>query len=182
MRYSVQILTIFLFTWLASAAIAQDASQPDDEPLTRGEVRQWLTVTQDDPQLSEQANRELIAEIKERGVDFALSREEEWAFGLLEATPELIAAIRNALPTEKREAILRTAAQEKLYSVFMTNYNRTDLASRRAALDAGKEFITRFASDAAVKEKRVFISRQLSNLERMVRALERTTWVKRGRN
>ena len=172
MRFGNQIGIFLLVAALVVGASAQGRSV-SESPVTRGEVRQWLTATEDDPEQSEQANRELIEEIERRGVNFVLSHEEEWAFGLLEATDELLVAIRDAVPAAQREALLRAAAQQRLYAAFMSNYTRTDLLSRRTALDAGKESIARFQNDPAVKTNFTFISRQLPNLERIVLMLER---------
>ncbi len=151
-------------------------------PVTRREVRRWLNITQDNPVLSEEANHDLIAEIQKRGVNFVLAPEEEWAFQLLEASDELILAIRNAIPADQRAAFLLAADRTKLYNTFSVNYRRPDLASRRTALEAGQEFLERYRNDAAVKDAVSFLTRYIPQLTRSVQMMERTTRLRRGKN
>ncbi|MGE3465449.1 MAG: hypothetical protein AB7J13_00835 [Pyrinomonadaceae bacterium] len=160
-------------------------AQPDQgtAPVTRREVRRWLNVTQDDPVLSQEANEELIAAIRTRGVNFVLTPEEEWAFQLLEASDELIEAIRDAVPADQREAMIRATQQRRLYDAFASNYRLTDINSRRTALDAGKEFVQRYRGDPELKDVVSFINRYLPQLQRSVQMMERTqNRTRRGKN
>ncbi|MFZ1699483.1 MAG: hypothetical protein WBO10_10505 [Pyrinomonadaceae bacterium] len=161
------------------------AAQPDDGvrgPVTRREVRRWLNFTQDDPVLSQEANETLIDEIHHRGVSFVLTPEEEWAFQLLEASTDLIEAIREAVPAEQREAMIKATQQRRLYDAFATNYRLNDLNSRRTALDAGKEFVKLFRNDPSVKDAVSFINRYIPNLQRSVDMMDRATRGRRGKN
>lgn len=164
-------LAFFIFAPLALSQTVETTLH--DRPLTRREVRRWLTITQDCAELSAEANRQLIAEIERRGVDFALSKEEEWAFTLLEASEELLEAIREALPEAQRTAILDVREKRDLYTAFISNFSRTDLQSRRTAFEAGQEFVNRFSSDPTVRDQRNFINRMLPQLDRSIKMLER---------
>lgn len=169
-------LLLIIIAILTISPIALTQSLDDvhhQRPLTRREVRRWLTLTQDNAELSAEANRQLIAEIERRGVDFALSKEEEWAFTLLEASVELLEAIRDALPEAQRTAILEVREKRDLYTTFISNFSRTDLQSRRTAFEAGQEFVKRFASDPTVRDQRNFINRMLPQLDRSIKMLER---------
>lgn len=169
---SVLLITLILFS-TAGIALCQDIDTAIQErPLTRREVRRWLTVTQHDAELSAQANQELIELIQRRGVEFALSREEEWAFKLLEATDELLEAIRDGMPDGQRRAILDVSVKKDLYTTFTSNFSRSDLFSRKTAYEAGKEFVERFRNDPSVKDQVNFITRLLPQLERTIKALE----------
>lgn len=162
---------------LATPAYSQlDCTNSQPRPVSRREVRRWLTMTQDYAELSADANRELIAAVGCRGVDFVLSREEEWSFTLLEASTELLEAIRLAVPEDQRRAILDQRDKTSLFSTFSTNYTRPDLQSRRAAYDAGREFVQRFAADPSVSQQVNLINRNLLQLSRSIQMLERTTF------
>lgn len=174
------ILLSTLLTLLSFPVLAQMQDNTAQRgPVSRREVRRWLTVTQEDAVLSAQANQDLIAEIKRRGVNFALSEEEEWAFSLLEASDELLVAIREAIPADQREALLLSSRQKRLYTIFMAGYNQNDLNSRRAALDAGKEYVAQFGKDPALRQNVTFITRMLPQLERTVRMMQRAPVVTR---
>ncbi len=175
----LRILIILILFSIAPSAYAQTTAPSGDErPLTRREVRRWLTVTQDNAELSAQANQDLIAEISRRGVDFALTPEQEWSFQLLEASDELIQAIRDGLPADQRQAILDAADKRNLYNSFLNNYARADLTSRKTAYEAGQEFVRRYRSDSTVRDQITFINRLLPQIDRAIRILERNT---RGR-
>lgn len=178
MRFGVLFSIILLSICFAMPALSQD-DPTQRGPVTRREVRRWLTITQNNQELSDEANRELIAEIGKRGVNFALSPEEEWAFQLLEASDELILAIRSGMPTEQREATLKLNAQRKLYTAFATNRLTNNLDSQRSALEAGREFVQRFGSDPSVIEIVRLINRSLPQIERSVRLLEQASRVRR---
>lgn len=143
------VLFILILVGPALSVAAQAAGPTPERPLTRREVRRWLTITQHDPELSAQANRDMIAEIERRGVEFALSEQEEWSFKLLEASDELLEAIRDAIPPEQRRSML-----------------------------AGQEFVERFGADPAARDQVNIVKRQLPQLERIIRALERTTRIR----
>lgn len=174
----LRILIILILLSLVPVAYSQTVPLENDRPLTRREVRRWLTITQDDPEMSAQANLDIIAAIEQRGVDFALTPEQEWSFQLLEASDELIQAIRNGLPADQRQAILDAADKRNLYNSFLGNYARADLASRKTAYEAGQEFVRRYRADSSVRDQINFINRLLPQIDRAIRILERNT---RGR-
>lgn len=168
------ILISLAFFMLASPAFSQTVStDPQERPVSRREVRRWLTLTQDNVELSAEANRDLIAEIERRGVDFILSAEEEWSFTLLEASPQLLETIRLAVPAEFRRQILDQRAKHDLFNAFITNYRLGDIQSRRSALDAGREFVRRFAADPSVRQQVDLINRNLLQLTNSILMMER---------
>lgn len=181
MRFGVLIGILLLGIGFTVPLWAQPA-EIERGPVTRREVRRWLNITQDNPVLSDEANQDLIVEIQKRGVNFVLSAEEEWAFQLLEASDELIIAIREAVPAEQRAAILAATERAKLYNTFSNNYRQSDLISRRTALEAGKEFVQRYRSDPAVKDAVSFINRYIPQLQRSVQMMERAPRTRRGNN
>ncbi len=168
------IIAVALLTVSPAVFSQTTGTEKPRDPVTRNEVRRWLAYTQDNVELSAEANRDLIAEIERRGVNFALSHEEEWSFTLLEASDELLEAIRNALPESERQAILDARAKRDLYNAFTSNLRLPDLQSRRAAYAAGQEFVRRFASDPTVRDQINNINRNLPFLDRSIKMLERT--------
>lgn len=171
----LQLILICITTLFLSTAVFSQSADPDGfgSPVSRREVKRWLTYTQDDAELSAQANLDLISEIKKRGVDFAFSSEEEWAFKLLEASEDLLVAIREGMPEPARRAILEVKEKRELYTAFISTFSRVDLQSRKTAFDAGQQFVKRFASDPTVKEQVNFINRALPQLDRSIKMLER---------
>lgn len=160
---------------LASAmpAGAQGPGHDEPKPVSIPEIRRALRYTPETPEEIEKTNRELIEAVKARGIDFALSAEEEWALGLQEASDELIETIREALSPEERERLLKIREQEGLYNTFVNNYARNDLTSRRIAIDAGREFVRRYRTEPNVAEIVAFMQRTVPVLERSIRTFIR---------
>ena len=141
--------------------------------MTLAEVRGMLTRAEESEELIAPTNRDLIAAIEERGVDFVLTPEEEWALQLREASDELLEAIRTAVNPVEREYRLRVAKQESLYLAFAQNFSRNDLTAKNTALNAGRAFLAEYSDDPNVAQIITFMRRQLPSLERTVQALER---------
>jgi hypothetical protein len=166
---------LLLIIVLVVPLIAQEQKPDGAEPVTKDEIRSLLEASQDSPEAIEQSNRELLAAVRARGVDFALSKEEEWSLDLLEASDELLEAIRAALSQEERELRLKIAELKRLYYQFANNYRKLDIASQTAALEAGKEFVRRFGEDKRLKDIVAYMTRTIPQLESMVRNLTRRT-------
>ena len=170
----MQYRTLLRLFLLLNVFAALNFAQPKPEgPVTLAEVRSMLTRAEDSDKLVASTNRELIAAIEERGVDFVLTPEEEWALQLREASDELIEAIRSAVNPAERAFRLRVAKQEGLYLAFAQNFSRPDLTAKNTALNAGREFIAEYSDDPNVAQIVTFIQRQLPSLERSVEALAR---------
>lgn len=169
MQYRSLLCLFLLPVVMAAAARAQSESK---NPVTLSELRSGLTVAERSDALIESANRELIAAVKKRGVDFVLMPEDEWSLKLLEASDELIAAVHGAIDPEEREFRLTVARQQRLYNSFALNYNGTDLASRQTALSAAREFVGLYATDTNVAEIVRFMQRNLPRLEQSVAMLQ----------
>ncbi|MGE0655692.1 MAG: hypothetical protein AB7P09_08710 [Pyrinomonadaceae bacterium] len=169
------VIGSLLFGLVTVAQIsAQPPARPTSSPVTIQDIRRSLRFTPEIPAHIQRTNSELIAAIKLRGVDFALSKEEEWALGLMEASDDLIAAIRNSMSPEERERRLRAREQEGIYYTFAQNQGRSDVASKRIAAAAGRDFLARYSSDASVAEKVSYIRKTLPALDRSIRTLERS--------
>ena len=170
MLYRALLRLFLLLNVFAALSFAQPKSEG---PVTLAEVRSMLTRAEQSENLIEPTNRELIAAIEERGVDFVLTPEEEWALQLREASEELIEAIRSAVNPVEREYRLKVAKQESLYLAFAQNFSRPDLTAKNTALTAGREFIAEYSDDPNVTQIITFMRRQLPSLERSVEALAR---------
>lgn len=164
------LLSLFLLLAIAAPVCAQ--VKPDG-PVTLAEIRRMLTAAEDSPELLESTNKELIAAVGSRGVDFVLTPEEEWALQMREASDELIEALRGAVDPAEREYRLLVKRQRGLYETFATNLNGYDLTSKNAALTAGREFVAEFAEDPNVAQIVAYMRRQIPSLERSVQMLER---------
>jgi len=164
------LLCLFLLP-LVIVVAAQAQSEPKN-PVTLSELRRSLSAVETSEALIEPTNRELIAAVKARGVDFVLTPEEEWTLKLREASDELIAAIRGAIDPAEREFRLNVRRQQDLYTAFATNYKGLDLASRQAALTAAREFVGLYAKDPNVAEIVTFMQRNLPRLEQSVVMLQ----------
>ena len=170
MLYRALLRLFLLLSVLAGLTFAQAKTEG---PVTLAELRSILSRAEESDELIEPTNRELIAAIAERGVDFVLTPEEEWALQLREASDELIEAIRGAIDPAEREYRLKVAKQQNLYLAFAQNFSRNDLTAKNTALNAGREFIAEYSSDPNVAQIVTFMRRQLPSLERTVQALER---------
>jgi len=170
MLYRALLRLFLLLSVLAGLTFAQ--AKPEG-PVTLAELRSILTRAEESDELIEPTNRELIAAIEERGVDFVLTPEEEWALQLREASDELIEAIRDAVNPVEREYRLKVAKQESLYLAFAQNFSRNDLTAKNTALTAGREFLSEYSDDPNVAQIVTFMRRQLPLLERTVQALQR---------
>jgi hypothetical protein len=160
---------------LAVCATAQGPAQEEPKPVRIQDIRRALRVTPQTPEQIGKTNRELIAAVKARGVNFALSKEEEWALGLEEASDELIKTIREALSGEERERLLKIREQEGLYFAFVNNYAQADIGSRQLAIAAGREFVRRYRDDPNVAEIIAYLQRAVPALERSIRFMQRPT-------
>ena len=170
MLYRALLRLFLLLSVLAGLTFAQ--AKPEG-PVTLAELRSILTRAEESDELIEPTNRELIAAIEERGVDFVLTPEEEWALQLREASDELLEAIRDAVNPVEREYRLKVAKQESLYLAFAQNFSRNDLTAKNTALTAGREFLSEYSDDPNVAQIVTFMRRQLPSLERTVQALQR---------
>jgi hypothetical protein len=179
MQFRFLVCLVLLSSAFAVPLAAQETEERPQRPVTKREIRVSLALSPETEEGIEDTNKELISKIKERGVDFALSREEEWSLQLQDASEELIRAIRDALPAEAREQLLKKTEQNELYSAFSRNYTRTDPNSRLIAVAAGKEFLRRYRNDTDVSDKVAFLQRTIPGLERSIPRM--VTPVVRGR-
>ena len=169
MRYQ-SLLCLFLLPFVI--AVTANAQSEPTNPVTLYELRNGLTVAERSEELIASVNRDLIAAVKRRGVDFVLTPEEEWSLKLLEASDELVAAVHGAIDPAEREFRLNVRRQQALYTAFATNYKGLDLASRQAALTAAREFVGLYAKDPNVAEIVTFMQRNLPRLEQSVAMLQ----------
>lgn len=167
MLFRAHLQLFLLLTLAAGAAFAQSATE--SKPVSKSEVFASLEVAKEESQeLILKTNKELIAAINERGVDFVLTPEEEWQLEMRDASEDLLAAIREAVDPKEREARINANRQQRLYNEFSAGYNANDLSSRRAALTAAREFISLYAADQNVAEIVTFMQRNLPRLEQGV--------------
>jgi hypothetical protein len=138
-------------------------------PVTKREITVSLSLANELPAQVLRVNKELIAAIKERGVNFALSKYEEWALQLQDASDELIKTIREAMSPEERARRLDESEREKLYYSFMLNHTRSDPTSQQIALTSGREFVRRYKGRPAEAQNIAIIERSLPALESAVR-------------
>ncbi|MGE3170965.1 MAG: hypothetical protein AB7G18_18920 [Pyrinomonadaceae bacterium] len=168
---------ILLFAGLVSIIFAVRASsQPADDgvrPMSKADIRRAFRPAFDSEEEIRRTNQTLIQAVRSRGVDFVLSREEEWSLRLRDASDELIAAIRDAVPENEREARLRQREQESLYNTFATTFSQNDLNSKRTALSAANRFVEAYGDDPSLSEIVRFMKRSMPGLERSIRILER---------
>lgn len=174
-------LQLFLVLLLAAAAICGQTA--DTGPVTKSEVLSALEAARESGDLLGKANTDLVAAIAKRGVDFVLTPEEEWQLSMRDASVELLNAIRDAVDPKEREARINADRQQRLYNEFAANYNSNDLTSRRAALNAAREFVSLYTNDGNVAEIVTFMQRNLPRLEQSVNMMEqREAAVERARN
>ncbi len=173
MRLRFLIGSLLFGSTVVVCATGPAAAQIEPKPVRIQEIRRALRVTPQIPEQIEQTNRELIAAIKARGVNFALSKEQEWALSLEEASDELLRTIREAVSDEERERLLKVREQEGLYYAFANNFAQADVNSRLVAIAAGREFVRKYSSDPNVREIITFIQRAVPALERSVRSMQR---------
>ena len=179
MKFQILIRCAVLSIAFAVPLAAQEEAQ--EKPVTKREVSVSLRLAPDSPEGIEDTNKELIEQIKERGVDFALSFEEEWSLQLQDASDELIETIRKALTPQERERRLKRTEQLGFYNMFLNNYARPDLTSKRIAVIAGREFVQRYKGDAEAAEKVRLVEQNLPSLERSIRGMDRPIYRGRGR-
>jgi len=153
---------------LALPLAGQETGRKPASPVSIREVRVSLRLAVQTPEGIELENKLLIEKIRDRSVDFALTREEEWSLQLQDASDELIETIRNALTQEEREQLLKKTRQEGLYLTFIANQSRPDANSRLIAVAAGREFLQRYRNDQNVREKVAMLQRTLPALERSI--------------
>ena len=85
---------------------------------------------------SEGRNAELAAEVLSRGVSFRYTLDRENKLRRLGAKDTLINAIFQSVADER--------AEQKLFKVFMDSYDSADRDTRKAALEKGKLYLSRF--------------------------------------
>ena len=163
---------LHFFLLLNVAAVAADAQLKANGPVTLAELRSILSRAERSAELVAPTNQELIAAIKERGVDFVLTPEEEWALRLREASDDLIAALRQAFDPAEREFHLRVARQQNLYNAFVNNFNSSELAAKSVALSAARDFVADYADDTNVAQIVAYMRRTLPSLERSVQTMQ----------
>lgn len=173
MRVRLLIGSLLFAVATSMPSIAEGLASEEPEPVTIQQVRRALRFTPETSEQIEKTNKELIAAVKARGVNFALSKEEEWALSLQNASDELVETIRRAVSAEEHERLLKIREQEGLYNEFVNNYARNDVTSRRIAADAGREFVRRYRDDTNVAEIVAFLQRAVPALERSIRFMDR---------
>ena len=164
---------LLLFLLLIVTAAAAHAQLKANGPVTLAELRSILSRAERSQELIAPTNRELIAAIEARGVDFVLTPEEEWALRLREASDELIETLRSAVDPAEREYRLRVQRQQNLYDTFARNFNSTDLSGKNAALNAARDFVAEYADDPNVTQIVTYMRRTLPSLERSVQIMQR---------
>lgn len=167
MRFSILVQLVLVTIALAT----QSAAQIDlkNRPVTKREITVSLGMADEIPAQVKRVNMELIAAIKKRGVNFVLSRYEEWALQLQDASDELIKTIREAMTEEERARLLNEKEREKLYYSFMLNHTRTDAISQQIALTSGREYVRRYKGKPGEAQNVSAIERALPSLESAVR-------------
>lgn len=166
-------LQLFLLVVLLTAAAALGQPSAPKGPVTKIEVFVALeTAKEQSGDLVAKTNSELTAAIADRGVDFVLTPEEEWQLQMRDGSEDLLRAIRNAVDPKEREARINADRQQRLYNEFAAGYNANDLSSRRAALNAAREFVSLYPNDPNVAEIVTFMQRNLPRLEQQVSMME----------
>ena len=115
-----------------------------------------------------QVANEIAAEIRRRTVEFIITLEEEKALRKIGANDELIDAIRNGIPEEKREHVLKLEEMTRVYVRFTDNYYKKTIPEIRIAIEAGKEFIRLYGDDPEVKEQVDYLRSTIPKLEKMI--------------
>lgn len=108
-----------------------------------------------------EANRLLIKQIQERGVNFKLELEEEKSFRKIGASDLLIKAIRENFSKEFQYQI-------DLYKKFTDNYAGKTIEQKKIAIDAGKEFIEKFGDEEDNKDIIEYLKKVIPELERRI--------------
>lgn len=159
-------LQLFIVILLAAGAVF--AQSAETKPVTKSDIFVALEAGRESAELLKKTNTDLIAAIKERGVDFVLTPEEEWQLEMRDAGEDLLAAVREAIDPNEREARITANRQQGLYNQFAANYNSNDLAGRQTAVTAAREFVQLYADDPNVAEIVTFMQRSLPRLEQSV--------------
>jgi hypothetical protein len=173
----MQFRNLMRLVLLSIAFAVPAAAQIDlkNRPVTKREIKVSLGMANEIPAQVNRVNKELIAAIKKRGVNFVLSKYEEWVFQLQDASDELIKSIREAMSEEERARRLDETEREKLYYSFMLNHTRTDRASQQIALTSGREYVRRYKGKSGEAQNISLMERTLPTLERSVRRSTRRT-------
>ncbi|MEO5859582.1 MAG: hypothetical protein ABIR33_11605 [Pyrinomonadaceae bacterium] len=169
MLYRAQPHLLFVILLSAGAIFAQSA---ETKPVTKSDIFVALEAAKESVELVAKTNSELVAAVRNRGVDFVLTPEEEWQMEMRDASEELLASIREAIDPVERETRIKANRQQSLYAAFAANYNANDLSSRSSALTAAREFLSLYANDANVAEIVTFMQRNLPRLEQSVAMME----------
>jgi len=106
---------------------------------------------------SEGRNAELAAEVLSRGVSFRYTRDRENKLRRLGAKDTLINAIFQSVAEESGE--------QRLFKKFMDSYDSEDRDTRKAALDEGKLYLSRFEKKERFSIRANLLKKELRFLE-----------------
>ena len=146
---SVFVSLIFLF-------VTQAQSQ-EKKSVNLNDIALKLTFTSRISKSTEEINKELIADVRKRGVNFILEAEDEKLLQSKGANDFLIKAIRESLPKGQREKII-------LYKKYVDNYKGT-FEQKKIALKTAKEYLEKYKDCAEDKHIIEYFKKSIPMLE-----------------
>ena len=153
---------------LGVSAQEKDKSKLEERPIHYQDIQAMLVFRSRIKKSDKQVANEIAAEIRRRTVEFIITLEEEKALRKIGANDELIDAIRNGIPEEKREHVLKLEEMTRVYVRFTDNYYKKTIPEIRIAIEAGKEFIRLYGDDPEVKEQVDYLRSTIPKLEKMI--------------
>src|SRR5687767_2476383 len=82
-----------------------------------------------------------------------------------------------AVTASAQDACADADAQGALYGEFTALYPKTDLASRKAAIEKAKQFLEKYGACEALKEQNDYFKKALPAMEEAVKKIEEGAWV-----
>jgi hypothetical protein len=153
-----------VFAPIATLGQSKETELQKERPVTFNEVLTKLRFTYRINQPLEQLNMKLTAAVRKRSVNFLLSEKDKKALKEAGGSDELIKAIDDAIPPEKKE---RMREQIRLDTIYRENYDG-NYEQRKKAIEAGKEFLLKFGDDEDVKEFVDYLRNALPVLEERI--------------
>ena len=144
MQVRKSIVTIICIGLLIFLVGQQEIQGQQEKPVSFEHIKAKLVFRSRISKSNEEINKQLIIDIRKRGVNFILSSVDTKILKKIGANDLLIKAILENLSKELEEQII-------LYKKYTDNFNGT-IKQKKIAIEAAKEFVNKYSDNKELKD------------------------------
>lgn len=152
-----------IYIIVASLAVANGQGAVEKEPLLDLKtIQNRLTFRSHIRESDEDVNKQLISDIRKRGVKFVLSEKDIKALKKAGGSKDLIKAINESIPPKLKRLI-------ELDTIYRENYDSRSVEQRKKAIDAGKEILRDYSDYPEIEGLVEYLKIAIPKLEDWIR-------------